>query len=117
MLKLDHHLRSYLAIWRQAFFRPNKPLPKDVVLNTYPLVRRRRSLVRGFFDVVISVICLGIPYILFERHNQHRVDEESNLRAVGPMFIIGACTCIVVSLFPVWLLFMSNISLCRQQSY
>ncbi|KAJ3567977.1 hypothetical protein NP233_g6017 [Leucocoprinus birnbaumii] len=87
-----------VAMWRQAFFRPNKPLPKDVVSNTYPAVRRRRSIVRGFFDVVISVICLGIPYIFFERHTQHRMDEESNMRTVGPMFIIGACTCIVAAI-------------------
>lgn len=87
-----------VAIWRQAFFRPNKPLPKDVVANTYPAIRRQRSVVRGFFDVLVSIICLGIPYIFFERHSQHRMDEESNLRTVGPMFIIGACTCIVAAI-------------------
>jgi hypothetical protein len=60
------------------------------------MVRRRRPIIRGFFDVVISIICLGIPYIFYERHTQHRIDEESNLRSASPMFIIGACTCVVV---------------------
>ncbi|KXN82470.1 hypothetical protein AN958_02531 [Leucoagaricus sp. SymC.cos] len=87
-----------VAIWRQAFFRPNKPLPTDVVSHTFPTVRRRRPIIRSFFDVVISIICLGIPYIFFERHSQHRIDEESNFRSVGPMFIIGACTCIVAAI-------------------
>lgn len=83
------------AIWRQAFFRPNKPLPKDVVCSVHPVVRRPRP-IRAFFDILVSIVCLGIPYIFFERHTQHRIDEESNFRSAGPMFIIGACTCIVV---------------------
>ncbi|KAF9445219.1 hypothetical protein P691DRAFT_282686 [Macrolepiota fuliginosa MF-IS2] len=87
-----------VAIWRQAFFRPNKPLPKDVVSSASPAVRRRRPIIRTFFDIIISVICLGIPYIFFERHSRHRIDEESNFRSAGPMFIIGACTCLVAAI-------------------
>lgn len=95
-------LNTLEAIWRQAFFRPNKPLPKDVVSSVHPTIRRRRPIIRSFFDIIISVICLGIPYIFYERHAQHRIDEESNLRSIGPMFIIGACTCIVVRSFPLF---------------
>ena len=58
---------------------------------------------RAVFDFLISCLCLGIPYLFFERARlagSRPSDEESGLlRGPSPMLIIGACTCIVVSLF------------------
>ncbi|TFK33262.1 hypothetical protein BDQ12DRAFT_727898 [Crucibulum laeve] len=84
--------------WRQAHFRPSKPLPKDVVANTSGLPTQHRPFRRAVFDILISCLCLGIPYIFFERTQYHRMDEEGGLRSAGPLFMIGACTCLVVRL-------------------
>lgn len=52
---------------------------------------------RAFLDVIIGILCLGIPY-LFMHRARHRVDEESGARSHGAMLIIGSCACLVVCL-------------------
>src|SRR4051812_35555746 len=56
--------RYILAHWRQLYFRPNKPLPSDVGNH---LPKRRRPILRTAFDLVISCLCLGIPFFFFDR--------------------------------------------------
>jgi hypothetical protein len=52
---------------------------------------------RAFLDVIMSILCLGIPYLFMDRSSHHRLDEESGLRSQGPFLIISACACLVVS--------------------
>jgi len=87
-----------VAHWRQLNFRPNKPLPKDVTNNDLRFPKHRKTLTRALFDLVLSCVCLGIPYIFLDRHQSHRLDEESGLRSSAPMFVIGACTCLIAAI-------------------
>ncbi|KAF9008065.1 hypothetical protein BDQ17DRAFT_1237288 [Cyathus striatus] len=88
-----------VARWRQIHFRPDKPLPKDVTVHeSRAAAARQRPFRRIALDIFISCICLGIPYIFVERGQHHRIDVESGIRAPGPMFIIGACTCLVAAI-------------------
>ena len=100
-----HSNRPYrlLAHWRQIYFRPSKPLPKDVQFGGRPFpIHEQRPFRRAFFDFVISCICLGIPYFFVERVrlSGRSSDEESGLlRGPAPIFIIGACTSLMVCPF------------------
>jgi hypothetical protein len=85
---------SYTAQWRQAHFRPGKPLPLDIASPRIP--KRRVSWGRALVDFVISCICLGIPYIFMARSNHQRGDEESGWRSGGPVLIVGAAACLTV---------------------
>ncbi|KAK2463729.1 hypothetical protein APHAL10511_004222 [Amanita phalloides] len=87
-----------VAQWRQQHFRPNKPLPKDVTAQTAKAPSYRRPFPRVLLDFTISLLCLGIPYFFLDRSREHRADEESGLRTAAPMFVIGACTCIMASI-------------------
>jgi len=95
---------SSQAQWRQAYFRPGKPLPKDVDFGGRIPPVQRRPFTLAVLDFVISCVCLGIPYIFLERARlagSRSVDEESGLlRGPAPMLIIGACTCLMVSHLP-----------------
>jgi hypothetical protein len=97
LLCSDHIKLS--AHWRQQHFRPDKALPKDVNSNALRLPTPHRPFRRALVDFLISCMCLGIPYIFFQRAQHHRVDEESGLRSAAPMLVVGACTCLIVSLF------------------
>ena len=88
----------FLAHWRQIHFRPDKPLPRDAVQHPAARPAAHRPFRRAFLDFVVSCFCLGIPYLFFTRTQQQRLDEESGLRSAGPIFMIGACTCLMVSL-------------------
>ncbi|KJA17727.1 hypothetical protein HYPSUDRAFT_146154 [Hypholoma sublateritium FD-334 SS-4] len=88
-----------VALWRQTYFRPNKPLPSDAgsVFNELPV--RRRPFHRTLFDFVVSCLCLGIPYLFLERTRMStRIDHESGVLRSNPMIIIGACTCLVAAI-------------------
>ncbi|KAF8886964.1 hypothetical protein BD779DRAFT_1529018 [Infundibulicybe gibba] len=87
-----------VAQWRQQYFRPEKPLPKDAGRGELRIPEHRRPFRRVIVDLLISCVCLGIPYIFFNRNNHHRIDEEGGVRSAAPMLVIGACTCLVVSL-------------------
>ncbi|CAA7259460.1 unnamed protein product [Cyclocybe aegerita] len=89
-----------VAQWRQTYFRPNKPLPKDVGTPIGALPVQRRPFRRAVFDLLISCLCLGIPYLFIERARValRGADHESGLRHSSPMLIIGACTCLVAAI-------------------
>ncbi|OCH89981.1 hypothetical protein OBBRIDRAFT_793697 [Obba rivulosa] len=82
--------------WRQYYFRPNKPLPRDAAKSGHH-PERRMPFRRAILDFVIGVLCLGIPYLFLGRTNHQRIDEESGLRTAGPMLIVGACACLVAA--------------------
>ncbi|KAG5642968.1 hypothetical protein DXG03_001816 [Asterophora parasitica] len=88
-----------VAQWRQQHFRPNKPPPTDVGIHNHGLPRYRKPLRRALVDLLISCLCLGLPYLFFER-GRFRIDEESGVRSgsPGPMFLVGACTCLVAAI-------------------
>jgi hypothetical protein len=89
-----------IAHWRQQHFRPNKALPKDVTPFITP-VKPKRSFSRAIFDIFVGCVCLGLPYLLLDRHRQARIDEESGMRSATPLAVVGACTCLIVSFFSV----------------
>ena len=77
------------------YFRPNKPLPKDAIKGvTEP---HRKPFTRAILDFVIGCLCLGIPYLFVNRTHSSSFDEESGLYSAGPMLMICACACLVVS--------------------
>lgn len=86
---------TFLAQWRQHYFRPDRPLPKDASN------RRLRGASKTFSsrlrDIFMSTVCLGLPYLFMRRANSLRItDEESMTRSAGPIIAIGACSCLVV---------------------
>ncbi|CCM00472.1 uncharacterized protein FIBRA_02505 [Fibroporia radiculosa] len=85
-----------VAQWRQHYYRPNKPLPKDAILARKPA--RRTPFFRVVFDFLIACLCLGIPYLFLERSRPQRLDEESGIRTAGPMLMIGGCACLVAAI-------------------
>ncbi|KDR84460.1 hypothetical protein GALMADRAFT_714456 [Galerina marginata CBS 339.88] len=90
-----------VAQWRQMYFRPNKPLPRDVSTGANQLPIQRRPFRRVFFDFFVSCLCLGIPYLFLERVrlSGRITDEESGVfRNSSPMVIVGACTCLVAAI-------------------
>ena len=65
-----------LAQWRQAHFRPDKPLPTDVSSPPLPssLLATKgkgkgegRPLARTLLDLSLSIVLLGVPYLFFEK--------------------------------------------------
>ncbi|KAF8967511.1 hypothetical protein BDZ97DRAFT_1755936 [Flammula alnicola] len=104
----DHGIRTRVvarillrvALWRQTYFRPNKPLPKDVSSAANALPVQHRPIRRAMFDFLISCLCLGIPYLFLERARlSSRVDQESGMfRNGSPLIVIGACTCLVAAI-------------------
>jgi len=86
-----------LAQWRQHYFRPDRPLPKDAS-NRQPRWGGKTFSSR-LMDLFMSTVCLGLPYLFLRRANHLRItDEESVARSAGPMLAIGACSCLVAAI-------------------
>ena len=79
-------------------FRPYKPLPRDVPIMQRP--KRHMPISRVFIDIVVGILCLGIPFFLVDRPTYGgNLDLESGMASNpgGSMFLVGACACLVVS--------------------
>jgi hypothetical protein len=49
-------------------------------------------------DFIISFFCLGLPYLFLERSHHQRFDAEGGVRNIaGPMLVVGAFACLIVS--------------------
>ncbi|KAL1940042.1 hypothetical protein VTO73DRAFT_9377 [Trametes versicolor] len=83
-----------VAQWRQIYYRPDKPLPRDAIKGT---VETRIPFRRAFLDFFIGCLCLGIPYIFMTRTRHHNFDEESGLHTAGPMLMLTASACLVAA--------------------
>ena len=89
-------LTSNVAQWRQVYFRPNKPLPRDAIKG---VPKPRIPFYRAVLDFIIGCLCLGIPYIFLSRSLNQNFDEESGLYNTGPVLMVSACACLVVSTY------------------
>ncbi len=71
--------------------------------STYQGPRRnnngtRAPLLRTAGDFIISFVCLGLPYLFLERSHHQRFDTEGGTRSTaGPMLVVGALACLIVS--------------------
>jgi hypothetical protein len=80
-----------LAAWRQG--RDSRGQ-----LNIPPA---RVPFLRTAGDFIISFVCLGLPYLFLERSHHQRFDTESGVRSnAGPMVVVGALACLIVSWGP-----------------
>ncbi|KIJ11004.1 hypothetical protein PAXINDRAFT_85177, partial [Paxillus involutus ATCC 200175] len=79
----------HVAHWRQAHFRPYKPLPRDP---------RSAHILHTIVQILIGILCLGIHFTFVDRarYNGH-FDVEGNHvpESTTPLFVIGACACLV----------------------
>jgi hypothetical protein len=79
-------------------FRPYKPLPHDVPIMQRP--KRHVPVGRMFFDIIVGILCLGIPFFFVDRSTYGgHLDLESGMASStgGSLFLVGACACLVVS--------------------
>ncbi|KIJ11001.1 hypothetical protein PAXINDRAFT_85218, partial [Paxillus involutus ATCC 200175] len=84
-----------VAHWRQAHFRPYKPLPRDV---SYLQPPRSAHIVHTIVGILIGILCLGIPFMFVDRvrYNGHFDVEGSHVpESTTPLFVIGACACLM----------------------
>ncbi|KZP09953.1 hypothetical protein FIBSPDRAFT_759103 [Athelia psychrophila] len=86
-----------MAHWRQTHYRPHRDLPKDIHVAKNQS-KRKSSFFRVVLDFVVSLVCLGIPYMFLERSSHLHMDIESGLHSPGPMLVIGACSCLVAAI-------------------
>ncbi|KAH9854905.1 hypothetical protein C2E23DRAFT_725421 [Lenzites betulinus] len=83
-----------VAQWRQIYYRPDKPLPRDAIKGA---PETRIPFRRALLDFFIGCLCLGIPYLFMSRTNYHSFDEESGLHTAGPMLMLSAAACLVAA--------------------
>lgn len=56
-------------------------------------------MLRTIFELVVGILCLGIPFLFMDRprYHGHFDMEGSHLpESTTPLFVIGACACLVV---------------------
>ncbi|ETW83756.1 hypothetical protein HETIRDRAFT_472051 [Heterobasidion irregulare TC 32-1] len=84
-----------ITAWRQGHPIPSRsPDGNKGVVQTPHHTPFRRS----FLDFIISLLCLGLPYLFLDRSQHHVIDTESGLRnEAGPMLIVGACACLIAA--------------------
>jgi len=86
--KLPGLIKFCLAAWKQGRLGLRN--------NNGPSTRV--PLLRTVGDFIISVVCLGLPYLFLERSHHQRFDAESGVRnTAGPMLVVGALACLIVS--------------------
>ena len=85
-------LSGCLAAWRQG------RLEDDATYRRNHVPSARIPFLRTAGDFVISFVCLGLPYLFLERSHHQRFDTESGVRSnAGPMLVVGALACLIVS--------------------
>ncbi|KAJ7111754.1 hypothetical protein C8R44DRAFT_252675 [Mycena epipterygia] len=92
-----------VAHWRQHHFRSHKPLPTDHHRQHH--LQQNNAYAPGFVrraaDVLAACLLLGVPYLFYTRAGPNRLDAEGGAAARNtmlPMLVVGACTCLLVSL-------------------
>ncbi|KAI0268289.1 hypothetical protein BC834DRAFT_821316, partial [Gloeopeniophorella convolvens] len=86
-----------ISAWRQGHPIENLSSqdPRRGINPSPPRVPFRRT--AG--DFVISLVCLGLPYLFLERSHHQRFDTESGVRSIaGPMLVVGAFACLIAAI-------------------
>ncbi|KAI5995748.1 hypothetical protein F5J12DRAFT_726048 [Pisolithus orientalis] len=90
------HVLLCAAHWHQVNFRPHKPLPQDIITTH---TSRQTLMLCMAVEILIGILCLGIPFLFVDRvrYSSH-FDVEGNvsMQSSVPLFVISACTCLVV---------------------
>ncbi|KAG6327642.1 hypothetical protein ID866_11447 [Astraeus odoratus] len=84
-----------LAHWRQVHFQPHPPLPRDVG-NLHS--SRQSPMLRTVLEIVSGILCLGIPVLFVDRAiyiSHFNVEGNVAPPSSTPLFIVGACACLV----------------------
>ena len=85
-----------LAAWRQGRLGGGATFQDSWRNHNGPSART--PFLRTAGDFIISFICLGLPYLFLERSHHQRFDTESGVRSnAGPMLVVGALACLIVS--------------------
>ena len=84
------------AAWRQGRLRDGATFQDSWRNHNGPSTRVPFRRTAG--DFIVSFVCLGLPYLFLERSHHQRFDTESGVRSnAGPMLVVGALACLIVS--------------------
>jgi len=90
--KLPGSYQVCLAAWRQG------RLGNQDSRGKFNIPPARVPFLRTAGDFIISFVCLGLPYLFLERSHHQRFDTEGGVRNnAGPMLVVGALACLIVS--------------------
>lgn len=84
-----------IAAWRQG--RPlGDAIHQDSRGNDPPT---RVPFRRTAGDFIVSLLCLGLPYLFLDRSHHQRFDAESGVRSIaGPMLVVGGFACLIAAI-------------------
>ncbi|KAI9448062.1 hypothetical protein H4582DRAFT_57962 [Lactarius indigo] len=84
-----------IAAWRQG--RPlGDAIHQDSRDNAPPT---RVPFRRTAGDFIVSLLCLGLPYLFLERSHHQRFDAEGGVRSIaGPMLVVGGFACLIAAI-------------------
>ncbi|KAI9466985.1 hypothetical protein BJY52DRAFT_35421 [Lactarius psammicola] len=81
-----------IAAWRQG-----RPLSDAVHQDPRPPTRVPFRRTAG--DFIVSLFCLGLPYLFLERSHHQRFDAEGGIRSIaGPMLVVGGFACLIAAI-------------------
>ena len=93
---IPHLYLVHAAHWRQVHFRLHRPLPRDI---SHMHTAKHTSILRMVLETIVGILCLGISFLFIDRarHSSHFDAKNNTARpSSAPLFVIGACACLVV---------------------
>ncbi|KAF8272452.1 hypothetical protein EI94DRAFT_1566271 [Lactarius quietus] len=86
-----------IAAWRQG-----RPLDDAIHQDTRGNSNAHLARIpfrRTAGDFVVSLFCLGLPYLFLERSHHQRFDAEGGVRNIaGPMLVVGGFACLIAAI-------------------
>ncbi|PPQ65741.1 hypothetical protein CVT24_011774 [Panaeolus cyanescens] len=97
-----------VALWRQTYFRPHKPLPLDAhfYASNGQVVSRQGGSAFDIVQTIVACMLLGIPYLFVETTNttanaRTTAGDEAQMMMnprSNPMLIVGGVSCIFAAI-------------------
>lgn len=86
-----------IAAWRQG--RPLSDAIQQDPRGNGNASPTRIPLRRTAGDFIVSLLCLGLPYLFLERSHHQRFDAEGGIRSIaGPMLVVGGFACLIAAI-------------------
>lgn len=86
-----------IAAWRQG--RPLGDASHQDTRGNGNATQARIPFRRTAGDFVVSLFCLGLPYLFLERSHHQRFDAEGGVRNIaGPMLVVGGFACLIAAI-------------------